>query len=330
MKAIPQFDLTFRGGDALSCLAKTGSAQFLDNNKRLQIQLPAGHLTDSTNCAVTLQLDAKIAECADRPGDRRLQLHVDLDVCAADFRRLATVPRESFGIPGGARLDAERRRVQRRSFATGRESSFLLYPTRVAVLERHRILACSKGIQLALNIASFRAVRVFSKLTITATVDQRSDELLLLSRSFRPQRPSGIIERRCITGNRRRQQHGRYHDDPGQPQRPSGASAITFKVTTRVLLRRRVPAVRYRSYAAKRASASSPFLPVPAPCRDSRCLPSVPSAPMRNASGVGPAPTTASQDVELFVGDFASNPNVKNIPLGPNHAIVRFSIRKAQ
>lgn len=51
IKAIPSFDLTFDNTAAVpTCLVKTGTAAFLDNNKRLEIHLPAGHRGDHTNC----------------------------------------------------------------------------------------------------------------------------------------------------------------------------------------------------------------------------------------------------------------------------------------
>jgi hypothetical protein len=51
VKAIPSFDLTFQNSVGVpSCLTKTGTAAFLDNDKRLEIHLPAGHRGDHTNC----------------------------------------------------------------------------------------------------------------------------------------------------------------------------------------------------------------------------------------------------------------------------------------
>lgn len=61
---LPAFTLTWDPADAVAtCLTKApaGSAQFLNNNKRLEIRLPPGHAADQTNCTDSLRLRSSFA-----------------------------------------------------------------------------------------------------------------------------------------------------------------------------------------------------------------------------------------------------------------------------
>ena len=61
VKAIPGFDLAFENTFPVpACLVKTGTAAFLDNNKKLEIHLPAGHRGDHTNCTGPIVLGIAI------------------------------------------------------------------------------------------------------------------------------------------------------------------------------------------------------------------------------------------------------------------------------
>ena len=58
---LPAFVLTWDNADGVDrCLTKepAGSAQFINNNKRLEIRLPPGHASDPTNCVDALRLRA--------------------------------------------------------------------------------------------------------------------------------------------------------------------------------------------------------------------------------------------------------------------------------
>ncbi len=322
VKAIPQFDLTFRGGDALSCLAKTGSAQFLDNNKRLQIQLPAGHLTDSTNCAVTLQLDVKIptpVPVVQATDDYSYTL-------SSTFAQQTSLAAPgSLGIPGVPRSAPKVNPTpffvqvaNPPSFFTSPAPQFMSVTGFVPV----------KGIQIPLNIAAFRQVRAVSKLAITATATNSLASSVTIEIIPAPA-PSGItsaaaspvvvdvsntVDITAILAN----------------AAPAGGEAITFQVTTASCF---VDAATSAALPVTRGHNGVGVVTIPA---GAGAVPGFRLLTMRanntdsNCVGVGTPPTSASQHVDLFVGDFASDPTVLDIPVGPNHVVVPLTIRKLQ
>jgi len=322
VKAIPQFDLTFRGGDALSCLAKTGSAQFLDNNKRLQIQLPAGHLTDSTNCSVTLQLDVKIptpVPVVQATDDYSYAL-------SSTFAQQTSLgPVGSLGIPGvpgsAPRVNPTPFFVQVTnppSFFTSPAPQFMSVTGFVPL----------KGIQIPLNIAAFRAVRAVSKLTIAATATNGLTSSVTIDIIPAPA-PSGITSG---TASPIVVDVGNSVDITAilASAAPAGGQPITFKVTSEFCF---VDAGTGAPLPVTRGEKGVGVVRIPA---GAGAVPGFKLLTMRATNtandcvGVGTAPTTASQSVDLFVGDYASDPTVTNIPVGPNHVVVPLTIRKLQ
>jgi hypothetical protein len=325
VKAIPQFDLTFRGGDALSCLAKTGSAQFLDNNKRLQIQLPPGHLTDSTNCAVTLQLDVKIP--APVPV---VQATDDYSYTLSSTLAQQTLVAGNGGAAGvsGPTGIPLRLNVKLTSVFTPVANPPAFFTSPAPQFMSVTGFVPLKGIQIPLNIAAFRGVRAVSKLTITATATNGLTSAVTIEIIPAPA-PSGItsaaaspaivdvsntVDITTILAN----------------AAPAGGEAITFKVTTESCF---VDAATSAALPVTRGVKGVGVVTIPA---GAGAVPGYTLLTMRanntdgNCVGVGTPPTSASQHVDLFVGDYASDPTVLAIPVGPNHVVVPFTIRKLQ
>jgi hypothetical protein len=325
VKAIPQFDLTFRGADALSCLAKTGSAQFLDNNKRLQIQLPAGHLTDSTNCAVTLQLDVKIPTPVPI-----VQATDDYSYTLSSTLAQQTLVASNGGAAGlvGPTGTPLKLNVKLTPMFTpvANPPSFFTSPAPQFMSVTGFVPL--KGIQIPLNVATFRAVRNTEKLTITATATNGLASSVTIDIIPAPA-PSGIasasaspatvdvsntVDITAVLAN----------------AAPTGGEAITFKVTTEFCF---VDATTGAALPVTRGDKGVGVVTVPA---GAGAVPGITLLTLRanntagDCVGVGTPPTSASQHVDLFVGDYANDATVLSIPIGPNHVVVPLTIRKLQ
>jgi hypothetical protein len=110
---------------------------------------------------------------------------------------------------------------------------------------------------------------------------------------------------------------------------PTGGEVITYKVGTPACFQLDSGA----ALPTTRGIAGVGTVTIPA---GAGALPGVTLVTLRanntdsSCVGVGSLPTSAVQRVDLYIGDFVADPTVLNLPLGPNHAQVSFSVRKQQ
>ncbi len=318
IKAIPQFDLTFSGTQVPACLVKTGTAQYLENNKKLEIHLPAGHLTDQTNCTGTNDLLIKIPE--PRPSvsvddDYAYTLTPDVTQAALTLRGI-TNPVTGIGTLTGT------------SFVEMQNPpSFFTVNTSVGLGTEGFVP--QQLVRLILNPLALRSLTKHTKIQVTVKApNNKSSDVLIDVFPAPPPVSCGILSGAASpsvvdTGN--------LVDFTTilTANAPACAPKLTFKVTTAscFLLSDGSAPPAVRGVPGVGVVTSPPGQGV-APGFKALTLRAIGTAP--ECVGTGAAPSTATQRVEFFIGDFVADPTVLDLPIGPSHIQISFAIRKNQ
>jgi hypothetical protein len=325
IKAVPQLNLTFKGTDSLSCLGAAGGVQFLENNKRLQIQLPQGAATDLSNCNAPVTL--LISNPTPPPFVQA--------TTSFGYSLSSTLAQQKFVAKGGAQLVG----------STGLGG----VPIRLTVLPVPVFVQVSNpptqfspppapqpstvgyvpqfGFQIQLNALNIRKTAVLSRLTLTATAPNGLTDSVNID-VLPPPTPTGIE-----SGGASPQtvDVGNTVDITAifAHAAPSNGETLTYRITTPGCF---VFADTGAALPTTRGLVGVGTVQLPAGLG---AIPGVTlltlraNNPAADCVGIGTPPTTASQKAEVFVGDFAADPNVINIPAGPNHLVIPFSIRKS-
>ncbi len=325
IKAVPPFGLTFKGTDALSCLGAAGGVQFLENNKRLQIQLPQGAASDLSNCNAPVTL--LIQNPTPAPS---VQATTSYGYSLSSILSTQRFIQAGSPVAGGVGLGG----VPVRITAT-------LQPIFVQVSNPPSLFSPppppqpssigyvpQMGFVIQLNALTIRKTAVLSRMTVTTTAPNGLSDSVNID-IVPPPTPTGIE-----SGGASPQtvEVGNTVDITAifAHAAPSNGETLTYRIITPSCF---VFADTGGALPTTRGLVGVGTLQLPA---GAGAIPGVTLLTLRannsasDCVGLGTVPTTASQTAEVFVGDFAADPNVINIPKGPNHLVIPFSIRKSK
>ena len=324
IKAVPQFGLTFKGTDALACLGAPGGVQFLENNKRLQIQLPQGAASDLSNCnaPVTLLIQnptpTPFVQAATSYG-------YSLNSIVSQQRFIQAGSSAGAVGLGGVPIHLTTRLVPIFVQISNPPTLFSPPPPPQpsAVGYEPQI-----GFPIQLTALTIRKTAVLSRMTVTATAPNGLSDSVNID-IVPPPTPTGIE-----SGGASPQvvDVGNTVDITAifAHAAPSNGETLTYRITTPSCF---VFADTSAALPTTRGLVGVGTLSLSA---GAGATPGVTLLTLRanntasDCVGLGTPPTTASQTAEVFVGDFAADPNIINLPKGPNHLVIPFSIRKSR
>ena len=326
IKAVPQFGLTFKGTDSLSCLGAAGGVQFLENNKRLQIQLPQGAAADLSNCNAPVTL--LIQTPAPTPFVQAVTSYsYSLSSTLAQQKLIARgTPAGNVSGPGGLPIRLNTNLILIPVFQQVSNPPTLFSPPPAPQPSTVGYVP-QVGFPIQLNALTIRKTAVLSRLTVTATAPNGLTDSVNLD----------ILPPPTLTG---------IESGSASPQTvdvgntvditaifanaaPSNGETLTYRITTPSCF---VFADTGAPLPTTRGLVGVGTLQLPAgvgatPGATLLTLRANNTAP--DCVGLGTPPTTASQTAEIFVGDFAADPNIINLQKGPSHLVIPFSIRKS-
>lgn len=320
VKAVPQFDLTFKGTPVPACLANSASVQYLENFKTLQIHMPAGHLTDQSNCVGTNDLLITIPSpqpTVDVTDDFKYSLTTDVTQEALSATKGSKIS------PAGSLINIGT------SFAPMQNPPVFATVSTASNLGLSAEGLNNQTVRLNLQMLALRQLAKHTKIRLTiAAPNDKASTVLLEVLPAAPPVSCGILSGAASpvpvdTGN--------LVDITAilAANAPGCAPRLTFKVTT-------ASCFQLASGGPLPAIRGNPGVGVFAVPTGAGTAPGVTVVTLRATGtatacvGTNPPPTTANHRVDIYVGDFAADATVLDIPLGPNHIQVPLAIRKSQ